>query len=96
MNVPTYSGRLEEKVDSLTVAVSRLILFEERQANQALAIIENQKAIKEVSLMLSARIDKVEVRVGETEIKLAMWINRGIGVWAFALTLFTVYKAFVH
>ena len=96
MNLPTYSGRLEEKVDSLVVAVNRLILFEERQANQAIAILENQKAIKEVSLMLSARIDKVEVRVGETEVKLAMWINRGIGVWAFALTLFTVYKAFVH
>ena len=96
MNLPTYSGRLEEKVDSLVVAVNRLILFEERQANQAIAILENQKSIKEVSLMLSARIDKVDHRVEEAEIKLAMWINRGIGVWAFALTLFTVYKAFVH
>lgn len=96
MNVPTYSGRLEEKVDALVVAVNRLVLFEERQAVQALAIIENGRSIKELNSMLSARIDKVDKRIEEAEAKLAMWINRGVGVWALAVTLFTAYKAFIN
>ena len=68
--------RLERKVDDLTDAVTKLVLFEERQTVQALAITS-----------LSSRVES-------TEQKLDMWVNRGIGVWAFAVTIFTVYKAF--
>lgn len=87
MNPPTTTDlfRLESKVDTLTNAINRLVLFEERQAVQALAIIENAKTIHGVESKLTGRIEA-------TEVKLAMWINRGIGVWALAVTLFTVYK----
>lgn len=97
MSNPTELFRLESKVDALTGAINRLVLFEERQAVQALAIIENSKLTKEVSEKLTLRLDqvdaKVTTRVELLEIKLAMWINRGIGVWALAVTLFTIYKA---
>lgn len=80
MNPPTYEAdnftRLENKVDSLTDAITKLVLFEERQSVQALAI--------------SAIVTRVTI----TEQKLDMWINRGIGVWALAMTAFTFYKAY--
>ena len=80
-------SRLETKVDALTSAVNRLVLFEERQAVQALAIVENTQLIKELSNKLGGRVEAVEQ-------KLEMWINRGLGVWAFAIALFALYKAF--
>ncbi len=89
--------RLETKVDTLTTAINRLVLFEERQAVQALAIITNSNELKDVRENLTARLEATEAKLTErvvlAEVKLAMWINRGIGVWALAVTLFTVYKA---
>lgn len=71
--------RLEQKVDKLTDAVSKLILFEERQMNQGERIgkCEAGLAVAETSI---ARVDR----------KLDQWINRGIGVWAAAAILFTL------
>ena len=68
--------RIESKVDDLTQAVTKLVLFEERQTVQAISIAA------------------LTLRVASTEQKLDMWVNRGIGVWALAVTLFTIYKAF--
>ena len=70
--------RLEGKVDSLTEAINKLVLFEERQSVQAVSI------------------SSLTTRVSILEQKLDMWINRGVGVWALAVTIFTLYKAFVH
>jgi hypothetical protein len=71
--------RLEAKVDKLTDAVSKLVLVEERLANQG------------------ERIGRVEQRVAMTETshnkldrKVEMWINRGLGVWGLAITLFAL------
>jgi len=71
--------RLESKVDKLTDAVMRLILIEERQSSQG------------------ERIGKLEIGLAslstaqqKTEKTLHMWVNRGIGVWGLAVTLFTV------
>ena len=71
--------RLETKVDKLTDAVAKLVLVEERLANQG------------------ERIGRVEQRVSVTETaqtkldrKVEMWINRGIGVWGLAVTLFAL------
>ena len=71
--------RLEQKVDKLTDAVSKLVLVEERLANQG------------------ERIGRVEQRVMSNETahnkldrKVEMWINRGIGVWGLAVTLFAL------
>lgn len=73
MNSPEIL-RLEGKVDTLTEAITQLVLFEERQSVQALALT----ALTE--------------RVTTAEQKLDMWINRGIGVWGLAATIFAVYK----
>lgn len=71
--------RLESKVDKLTEAVTRLVLVEERLSNQG------------------ERIGRVEQRVSSNELytqkvdrKLEMWVNRGIGVWGLAVTLFAL------
>ena len=73
--------RLESKVDKLTDAVGKLILFEERQANQGARIgdVETKLGIQEVHLQ---RIDK----------KVDQWVNRGVGVWAAAAIVFAVVK----
>ena len=71
--------RLEGKVDKLADAVTKLVLVEERLSNQG------------------ERIGRVEQRVSATETvtqeldrKVEMWINRGIGVWGLAVTLFAL------
>lgn len=74
--------RLETKVDKLTDAVGKLILFEERQANQGerIGTIEMRCAAHEISL---TKIDK----------KVDQWVNRGIGVWGLAVTIFAILQS---
>ena len=71
--------RLESKVDKLTDAVGKLILFEERQANQGARIgaVETQLGVHESMLQ-------------RTDRKIDQWINRGIGIWAAAAVVFSV------
>lgn len=71
--------RLESKVDKLTDAVAKLVLVEERLANQGERIgrVEQRVSVVETS---HAKLDR----------KVEMWINRGIGVWGLAVTLFAL------
>jgi hypothetical protein len=71
--------RLESKVDKLTDAVGKLILFEERQANQGARIgaVEAQLSVHDDGLQ---RIDR----------KIDQWVNRGMGVWAAAAVVFSL------
>ena len=71
--------RLENKVDKLTDAVGKLILFEERQANQGERIgsVEARCSVHETSI---SRVDR----------KVDQWVNRGIGVWAAAAVVFSI------
>ena len=71
--------RLESKVDKLTDAVGKLILFEERQANQGARIgaVETQLSVHESMLQ-------------RTDRKIDQWINRGIGIWAAAAVVFSL------
>ena len=73
--------RLESKVDKLTDAVGKLILFEERQATQGERIgnVEVKLGVHEMSLQ---RVDR----------KIDQWVNRGVGVWAAAAIVFAVVK----
>ena len=73
--------RLESKVDKLTDAVGKLILFEERQATQGERIgsVEIKLGMHDVSLN---RVDR----------KIDQWVNRGIGVWAAAAIVFALVK----
>lgn len=74
--------RLEAKVDKLTDAVGKLILFEERQATQGerIGAIEMRCAAHDTSI---TKIDK----------KVDQWVNRGIGVWGLAVTIFALIQA---
>lgn len=73
--------RIESKVDRLSVAVEKLVLIEERQTTQGgrIGAIEQRVAACEASQQATDR-------------KVDMWINRGIGVWALAATLFALLK----
>ena len=71
--------RLETKVDKLTDAVGKLILFEERQANQG----ERIGAVE-------ARCSVHETSIGRVDRKIDQWVNRGMGVWAAAAILFAL------
>lgn len=69
--------RLESKVDKLTDAITKLVLVEERQANQGERIGKCEAAI--------AVHDSA---INKTDRVLHQWINRGVGVWAAAGVLF--------
>ena len=71
--------RLETKVDKLTDAVGKLILFEERQANQGERIGS-----------VEARCSVHETSIGRVDRKIDQWVNRGMGVWAAAAILFAL------
>lgn len=76
---PEDIRRLEQKVDKLTDAVSKLILFEERQMNQGERIGKCEAAVAVCDTSIS-RVDR----------KVDMWINRGIGIWVAAVVVFTL------
>ncbi len=75
--------RLETKVDKLTDAVGKLILFEERQANQGerIGAVETKVSVQDAALQ---RIDR----------KVDQWVNRGFGMWAAAVVVFSVISFF--
>lgn len=79
MTTPEDFHRLESKVDKLADAVMKLVLVEERLANQAERIGRVEQ-----------RVVAVETSVGKTDKTLQMWVNRGIGVWSLAITLFAL------
>jgi hypothetical protein len=71
--------RLEAKVDKLHDAISKLILFEERQATQGERL--GQCEFKIIAL---------EARQTSIDAKVEKWINRGIGAWAVAVFVFAI------
>ena len=71
--------RLEAKVDKLHDAISKLILFEERQATQGERL--GQCEFKIITL---------EALQGATDAKVEKWVNRGLGAWAVAVFVFAV------
>ena len=73
--------RLESKVDKLTDAVGKLILFEERQATQGERIGS-----------IEAKISVHDSTLNRVDRKIDQWVNRGIGVWAAAAIVFALVK----
>jgi hypothetical protein len=71
--------RLEGKVDKLGDAITKLVLVEERQANQGERIGRVEQ-----------RVASVETAAAKTDRTVQMWINRGIGVWGLAVLVFTL------
>lgn len=77
--------RLERKVDRLGDAMAKFLLIEERQVNQntRIALIESDSKV-------------LNVRLTTQEKLVAQWINRGIGIWALAVTLWSLFQFFVE
>jgi len=75
--------RLETKVDKLSDAMEKLIRVEERQSNQGerIGALENSIAVN-------------TVKISEVQRNLDQWVNRGIGVWGLAATLWILYTQF--
>ena len=71
--------RLEAKVDKLNDAISKLILFDERQATQGERL--GQCEFKVLTL---------EALQGATDAKVEKWVNRGLGAWAVAVCVFAM------
>lgn len=74
-------ARLENKVDKMQIALETLIRVEERQANESKRIndLETEVAVlKEKLINLEKKVDQ--------------WVNRGIGVWFFAVGVWSVLK----
>ena len=63
----------KSKVDKLTDAVGKLILFEERQATQGERIGS-----------IEAKISVHDSTLNRVDRKIDQWVNRGIGAWAAA------------
>lgn len=76
--------RLENKVDKLTDAVGKLILFEERQATQGERIGS-----------MEAKISVHDAALNRVDRKVDQWVNRGFGVWGAAAILFALVQ-FLH
>lgn len=70
---PENFQRLEDKVDTLTDAITRLVLFEERQSVQAVTLASLQANH-------TANVERLQALEGLVN----RWINRGIGAWAVA------------
>lgn len=71
--------RLEGKVDKLAEAVTKLVLVEERQANQGERIGKMEQ-----------KVASLETAHNKLDRTVQMWVNRGIGVWALAVAIFSI------
>lgn len=71
--------RLETKVDKLTDVVSRFLVAEERVSVQGQRIV-----------VMEDRLKACELANTITDRKVDQWVNRGIGVWAFAAIVVTL------
>lgn len=76
--------RLEAKLDKLTEAVMRLVVLEERQAQQSNEIHR-----------LEGKFIALENKTSDVRKDLDMWVNRGIGIVALISAIFALYKLFV-
>lgn len=76
---PNDLRRLEDKVDKLADAIQRLILIEERQTSQGERLNK-----------VESTIEVHDVRIQHVDRKIEMWVNRGIGVWGLAVTVFAM------
>jgi len=71
--------RIENKVDKLTDAVTRLILVEERQNAQGVRITQ-----------LEEKTEELDKHISKVDRKVERWVNMGMGAWALLATLFAV------
>lgn len=69
--------RIENKVDKLTDAVTRLILVEERQTAQGVRITT-----------LEEKTEELDYKYNKVDRKVERWVNMGMGAWAIVVVIF--------
>jgi hypothetical protein len=79
--------RLEEKVDNLATALGKLILIDERQANQGLRITEINTIVVANYTELNTKFLALNERVNK-------WVNMILGAAGLVSFLFFLYQTF--
>lgn len=87
-------SRLERKVDRLGEAMTKFLLIEERQANLNSRIAAAETTTATAKAQMETTTEALRVRIDAVERLLAQWINRGMGIWALAITLWAMYQFF--
>jgi hypothetical protein len=87
-------SRLERKVDRLGEAMTKFLLIEERQTNLNNRIAAAETATATAKASMETLTNALSVRIETSEKLLAQWINRGMGIWALAITLWAMYQFF--
>jgi hypothetical protein len=87
--------RLEKKVDRLTSSLDKLLLFEERQKNQGERVGDIETDVGGLKTKIEGIEKSLQEKIETIDKKVDRWINRGIGVWALAVALFTIFQTFV-
>lgn len=82
--------RLEEKVDKLTDAVTQLVLLEERQIQLGRRLESAENSIVLHAEAIRALGERMQTEVYALHSKVDKWVNRGMGVWAAAVTVWAL------
>lgn len=77
------ADKMEQKIDTLIVAVNRLAIIDERQ-------IESGRRVG----LIEDRLAKLEAKQDAAEKKLDRWINMGVGIWGFVGFGIILYQTF--
>lgn len=88
------ADRIELKLDALTQAVHRLAVIDERQIEAGRRVGHLEDRVAKAETMLSQYKETFAAELVRIEKKVDTWIQRGIGAWALAMTIYTLYTTF--
>ena len=81
-------ARLEQKVDNLADAISKMVLIEERQTNTTSELKDIWNAIDLYKVQNGKDVEANKLAISQQKDLLAQWINRGLGAWGVAGIVF--------
>lgn len=78
--------RIETKIDELATAMTQLVRIEERQIQQR----EDMRRLEQRVDDQRKELDNVEKTCRDLKTDINIWVNRGIGLWAAFVLVWTV------
>lgn len=79
-------GRIEDKLDTVTEALTQLVRIEERQIQQR----EDLRRVEAGMASIEKKSGEAMGKAKEIDDKLSTWVNRGIGLWGGAMAIWAV------
>lgn len=79
-------GRIEDKLDDLSSAMTQLVRMEERQIQQR----EDMKRLESEVDAVDKKAAAAKTLADEAKAKIDTWVNRGIGLWGGAMALWAI------